>query len=269
MTTWRGVIVFIIGVLVISLIGGYVLHLGQPIGGLIFVVSPVLMASLLRLTTKSGWRSAGLRFKLRGNVKFYMIAVGVFPLIVTTVLVCGQIAGTTTLAAGFWPSYLVSIAVMAPTTVLYAACEEFGWRGYLDPQLQELGVGHLQRHLLVGAVWSVWHIPYIIGVGNYTTLSLWAFVPLYFTSMMAMAVWYGEMRYRTGSVWPAVIAHGVANSVIWPLLDTDILQIEMPVIFAVRPDALLMHGLLIAVAVWVWLQGSAKLKASAGSVNKG
>lgn len=252
MPQWRNIYTYVLGVFLLSAVGGGLLYIGQSIGGLIFVISPVLVATILRLATKEGWRNAGLRPNLRGNVGFYLVAVAAFPTIIGLIVVCGQLMGMTTIASDFWIPYVASIPIVASTTMLFAASEEFGWRGYLDPQLEELGVMGLRRHLLVGLIWGIWHFPYVIGLGDYTVLPFVVFAPLFLVATIAMAVWYGVVRQRTDSVWPAVVAHGVGNATIWPLVTNDSLQIDAPLVFAPRPDALLMCGLLIALAAVLW-----------------
>ncbi|MFV9506567.1 MAG: CPBP family intramembrane glutamic endopeptidase [Oscillochloridaceae bacterium umkhey_bin13] len=86
--------------------------------------------------------------------------------------------------------------------------EEWGWRGYLLPQL--LPLGQWPALIISGVIWGLWHAPLILLGYNYpnqpATGWLW---------MVGMCVvWgilFGWMRLATGSVWPAVLAHGALN----------------------------------------------------------
>ncbi len=45
--------------------------------------------------------------------------------------------------------------------------EEFGWRGYLQPKLMDLGTGPRRAVVLTGLIWGVWHWPVILMGHNY------------------------------------------------------------------------------------------------------
>ncbi|WP_327583310.1 CPBP family intramembrane metalloprotease [Nonomuraea sp. NBC_00507] len=89
--------------------------------------------------------------------------------------------------------------------------EEWGWRGWLLPRLVS-GNGVFAGLLLSGAIWGVWHAPLTLLGYNYPRLGSWA--ALYFIGFCVLAgVVFGWLRLRTGSVWPAVVAHGSLNAV--------------------------------------------------------
>ncbi|MEW9548840.1 lysostaphin resistance A-like protein [Nonomuraea sp. NPDC050783] len=89
--------------------------------------------------------------------------------------------------------------------------EEWGWRGWLLPRLVSAH-GVLAGLLLSGAIWGLWHAPLTLLGYNYPRLGSWA--ALFFTGFCVLAgVLFGWLRLRTGSVWPAVVAHGSLNTV--------------------------------------------------------
>jgi uncharacterized protein len=107
----------------------------------------------------------------------------------------------------------VVLAVLAGPALnaLPALGEEWGWRGWLLPRLVS-GNGVLGGLLLSGAVWGIWHAPLTLLGYNYPRLSSWA--ALFFTGFCVLAgVVIGWLRLRSGSVWPAVVAHGSLNAV--------------------------------------------------------
>ncbi|PSK90226.1 CAAX prenyl protease-like protein [Murinocardiopsis flavida] len=87
--------------------------------------------------------------------------------------------------------------------------EEWGWRGYLLPALLHLGT--LPALLLHGAIWGLWHAPVILLGYNFgrpdavglAAMTAWC---------VLMGVILGWLRLASGSLWPAVIAHGATNS---------------------------------------------------------
>jgi membrane protease YdiL (CAAX protease family) len=103
--------------------------------------------------------------------------------------------------------------VMSLPTIYVPFGEEFGWRGYLQQKLMPLG--GRKAVLLVGVIWAVWHWPAIFLGLNYLRgyrgepvvgplLWVWTLLPV--------SVLYGWLTLRSGSVWPATIAHGVNNA---------------------------------------------------------
>ena len=141
----------------------------------------------------------------------------------------GALIGDVHVVPGAGERFAVLFTTGLIARLTFAAFEEFGWRGYLEPRLAALGVPALRRHLAVGVLWAVWHVPYIVAFGDaYTTLPLAVQIPMFSVAVLAMAVIWGVARDRTGSVWPAVLGHGMANAVAWPLLAADVVVIDTP-----------------------------------------
>jgi len=96
-------------------------------------------------------------------------------------------------------------------TLLYALVitpinfgEEWGWRGYLLPQL--LPLGQWPALLLSGAIWGFWHTPIIL-LGFDYPLHPALGVLLITVLGMIFGTLLGWTRLKTGSVWPAVLGH--------------------------------------------------------------
>jgi membrane protease YdiL (CAAX protease family) len=56
------------------------------------------------------------------------------------------------------PISILSIIINLPLLILLGGLEELGWRGILQPQLEKV-VNYLLSILMVGTIWSVWHLP--------------------------------------------------------------------------------------------------------------
>lgn len=253
--TRRGVTVYAVGVLVLSTLGGLVMASSPDpetsAGALLFIMSPFLLALGLRTIGREGWSDAGLRLgRERG---WYAVALLLFPVLFLVPVLLGMLVGDVQAAPGAAERFAVLFATGLVARMTFAAFEEFGWRGYLEPRLAALGVPALRRHLAVGVLWAVWHVPYIVAFGDgYTTLPLVVQLPMFTVAVLAMAVIWGVARDRTGSVWPAVLGHGMANAVAWPLLSADVVVIDTPLVFGVRPESLVVLPLLILTAVVVY-----------------
>ena len=51
-------------------------------------------------------------------------------------------------------------------------------------------------------------------------------LPVFLAGIVALAALYGEMRVRTGSIWPGVVLHTVSNALVTPLLINGHLRFE-------------------------------------------
>lgn len=99
---------------------------------------------------------------------------------------------------------LVAPLVNAP----FALGEELGWRGYLLPRIVELG--QTRALLISGLVWGAWHAPLILLGHNYPQAPvLGVFLMVGFCILMGII--FGWLRLVSGSIWPAVVAHGALN----------------------------------------------------------
>jgi len=87
--------------------------------------------------------------------------------------------------------------------------EEWGWRGYLLPQL--LPLGQWPALLLSGALWGFWHAPLILMGFDYPQHHLLG-VALLTLFGVIVAVVLGWTRLATGSLWPAVFGHAALDA---------------------------------------------------------
>jgi membrane protease YdiL (CAAX protease family) len=100
---------------------------------------------------------------------------------------------------------------------LFAAGEELGWRGYLLVRMRDAGLP--RPVLLGGVVWGLWHVPLIV-TGQYTVGANVALaVPVFCLDIVAASYLFAYVRLRSGSVWPAVLAHAAWNAVIQGVFD--------------------------------------------------
>lgn len=91
--------------------------------------------------------------------------------------------------------------------------EEWGWRGYLLPKMQEK-LGMLPLLLINGIIWGLWHAPitmlghnYGVGYTGYPLTGILAMCGF----CTVMGIIFSYITIRTGSCLPAVLAHGSLN----------------------------------------------------------
>lgn len=244
---WRNLLLYTVGVMTLSVVGGVALSTGADIGGLFFIAGPILMAILLRSLGGDGWQDAGLRLGAR---PWYLFALLLFPVTVGLILGIGVITGTILFSGSL--GALVGAAVSGLAfALLFAMFEEWGWRGYLEPRLARLGLPDLRRHLLVGLIWAVWHIPYILQTPGYITLPPALYALLMVGGFLAMAVVYGQLRKASGTVWTAVLAHGLGNAIAQPLLLGGMAEFRWPALIAVRYENLFFIGVWAIIGWWL------------------
>ncbi|GAA1783517.1 CPBP family intramembrane glutamic endopeptidase [Leucobacter iarius] len=104
---------------------------------------------------------------------------------------------------------LLSMPFGALFNALLAFGEEVGWRGWLLPALRPLGTW--PALLGSGAIWGLWHSPLILLGYNFGRTD-WTGVAFMVLGCMAWGVFFGWLRLRSGSVWPAVVGHGALNA---------------------------------------------------------
>jgi membrane protease YdiL (CAAX protease family) len=115
-----------------------------------------------------------------------------------------------------WPLFLGNIVLTATAYSLVAmilgAGEELGWRGYLQKQLiQRFG---LSRGIItLGLLWSFWHLPLLLAGYNYSENAVLGALVLSPILLVAASFFLAWMTLRTGSFWPAALAHGAGDSI--------------------------------------------------------
>jgi membrane protease YdiL (CAAX protease family) len=114
--------------------------------------------------------------------------------------------------------FLQTVLAALPIFFIFAIFEEVGWRGYLSPKLESLGINRYFAAALTAVVWASWHLPYIRELTwVYSTEDLASFLPRFYLVSFALALIYDEIRKSTSTFWPAVLMHAVANSFGHPL----------------------------------------------------
>lgn len=103
---------------------------------------------------------------------------------------------------------LVPIAAIVPNGIL-AFGEELAWRGWLTSALRPYGVW--PTLLITGVLWGLWHAPVILLGHNYGRTDIWG-VLLMVGACIAWGMFFGWLRLRSASLWPAVLAHGSLNA---------------------------------------------------------
>ncbi len=108
----------------------------------------------------------------------------------------------------------IILALVVSPLVNVPAClgEELGWRGYLQTKL--LPLGERRALIITGLVWGFWHAPIIAAGYNYGLnypAAPWLGILMMMLVTSLLSLYFGWLRLRGDSLWPAVFAHGSVN----------------------------------------------------------
>lgn len=196
----------------------------EPFGMLIWLLSPLICTILLRIFGEDGWKNSAVSINFKNNKKLYLISFLVYPTVTLIVILLGLITkgikfpnvniGIT--------AYIGVLSVQIAIQFIKNIFEESVWRAYLTNQLLKLKLSDLKLYLLIGFIWWIWHLPYImiflseseiqntLPVGRLTLFLAGTIVVVCWTVM------YTEIFRVTKSMWPLVIMHTMEDAVINP-----------------------------------------------------
>jgi uncharacterized protein len=174
----------------------------------LFAWTPAIASIISRLLLHEGFADVSFRLSGRRGLWAILFAL-VFPIGVGAIAY--GIAWTIGLAEFVLPTQGIAWATLA-TVILFSAGEEIGWRGYLLTRLIDAGVS--RPILISGLVWSVWHIPLILGGGYAAGLSPILSVAIFVFGVTSVSYVFAYLRLRTGSVWSAIVLHSAWNTII-------------------------------------------------------
>lgn len=195
---------------------------------------PALAHILTRLVTHSGWKDIHLKpyiksswkflladwfipglLTILGTILFFLVMPNLLDQKLTIISEQLQKTGTSTLLSPVLIiiiQTLFALVISGPINAIATFGEEFGWRGFLLPQLLPLG----KRKALVisSIIWGIWHWPMILMGHNYGQ-NYWGYPwlglisTIWFT--LSVGVYIGWLSLEGKSIWPAVLAHGSLN----------------------------------------------------------
>jgi len=229
----RGLAIYFAVLVPLSAVFEGLMIMGNPswLWGLVWVLmwTPAAASAVARLILREGF--ADVSFRIGGSRGWKAIVLALmFPIVIA--FISYGIAWATGLVSfsprplhftgpfigeGASPVVVFLINLGAASTfltvfsLLTAAGEEIGWRGYMLTRLIDAGVP--SPVLVSGLIWGLGHVPLILG-GVYLTGPPILSTPLFMVVVIAFSFVFARLRLETGSVWPAITLHATWNSVI-------------------------------------------------------
>ena len=171
-------------------------------------LSPLLAALLVRRRGEPARRALALAvpsWRVLGIVA--LAATAAFVMVPLARVLIGLAAGVPLAAE---PAPVLSLLLAVPAVLamqsLFAIGEESGWRGWLHSELTPLGFWPVS--LLIGAMWALWHAPIVLALGLAPREAV-----TYLGTIVAVAPLLAALREISGTVWAAVLGHGLLSSV--------------------------------------------------------
>lgn len=193
----------------------------MPFFALIVLFGPALANVITRKLTHEGWHDSMLHLKLKGNIKYYLIAV--FAIVaaaiaegILTTIIYGN-ADFSDIGGGMNGMQLFGNILFTVSTIPLMAFntfgEEFGWRGYMNQKMEPL-LGTTGTVVVGGIIWGLWHAELTVVGHNFGTEYdgfpyLGILVMCIICTFMGMGLMW--VTKKTGSIYPAAIMHASNN----------------------------------------------------------
>lgn len=224
-SAFRGVQTYVIVVLVGTTIIAVLMHARHvsvgEVRSLGFILAAMWMPGFARLiatrTVDRGWHSP---FPLRRWGHPVWIVV-ILPLASVTAIYLGAyllaaLAGVERFSPAWSRGRLVAnivvnLPLLSAIGIVGALGEEIGWRGYLQPRLDELNVPYSLLWTIVAE--TLFHFPLILLAGYLGAKNLLATLALFFTLGLGLTPLWTWATYQFGTIWMAVLFHTFHNAV--------------------------------------------------------
>lgn len=149
---------------------------------------------------------------------------------VTTTSPLGQMVGEIGVVGVALVLPVMTVGLMASSPLL----EEFGWRGFALPALQER-LNALTASIVLGLAWGVWQLPLFIAYGESVAHSLLLIVPQ--TVLMTWVV-----NSARGSMWLAMLFHASLAVALTALYAGSVSSVEVVLTWLVAAVVVLIYG---------------------------
>jgi uncharacterized protein len=164
------------------------------------------------LDGEAGLAALGRKSKVRAPI-WTWIAAFVLPMVTAVVGIVLYTAFFGSLGQIAWPAWYLIIPPLA--LLLFIAgplCEETGWRGFLQPLVVER-YGFLASSLIIGTIWTFWHVPFMFTVGGTSPInSFWDLFQYWVAVVAHSAMFIALIPRAKDSIAVAMAFHWSINA---------------------------------------------------------
>ena len=222
--TLRNVILFSLVAISCGWIGvGVNQLLGEPsnlesLGSGIFIASPIVCMILLRLLGGDGWKDFPLKPRFKQNIRWYIFAIAVYPIVVGITLFVGKLLGWVDVSKFTIATYLPVFATAFLPVFIKNILEETAFRGYLTVKMEQLTKNEWVIYVVVAFVCQIWHLPYnLIFLDDAYQATFFPYSKELFVlvSLVVIAVWtimYTEIFFLSRSLLLVVLMHSMKDA---------------------------------------------------------
>jgi len=174
---------FVLGTLGVIWVAGN--SLGVPSFGMLDFSTEGIIQKIAEIISSGG---TDIPFDIEAELEKMPFKIGAIPLILIS------------FAGGIFGAFTVNLPFMFG--------EEFGWRGLLLKETQQMGF--VKSNFLIGMVWGLWHAPIILMGHNYPEYPVIGVgMMCLFTTSLAFPFAY--IRFKTNSILGPCVMHGMIN----------------------------------------------------------
>ena len=222
--TLRNVILFSLVAISCGWIGvGVNQLLGEPsnlesLGSGIFIASPIVCMILLRLLGGDGWKDFPLKPRFKQNIRWYIFAIAVYPVVIGITLFVGKLLGWVDVSKFSVAAYLPVFATAFLPVFIKNILEETAFRGYLTVKMEQLTKNEWLIYVVVAFVCQIWHLPYnLIFLDDAYQATFFPYSKELFVlvSLVVIAVWtimYTEIFFLSRSLLLVVLMHSMKDA---------------------------------------------------------
>lgn len=181
------------------------------------VLTILLTGYVILLHMKPSWKSglAPLALGFERNPLLFLLILVLYIVLMAVSFFLNPVFGFSEISpVGSLKDTLLSIPTMLVLVPLFGWVsyfgEEYGWRYYLQERLCSL-LGPRRGVIIVGVIWGLWHAPIIAMGYNYPGRPFLGMIAMVFFTVV-IGIYFSYAVIRTGSIWSAVILHGITNT---------------------------------------------------------
>lgn len=196
-----------------------------------FLVYAVSLISLVELLVMKREKRAAYGLLLTKNWKKGLTGIGIFVLLYLAI--CAVSAGFEFLIGESMETYSLNpylinwLVIALPVNLLLSFTaffgEEYGWRYYLQPVLQDR-FGKKKGVIMLGILWGLWHVP--INLFYYSPSTGIQSILVQLAGCVGMGIFFGWVYLRTQNVWAVTMLHFLNNNLGMALFNASVAGVE-------------------------------------------